>query len=210
MHHITHRGNNGQDVFLSDNDRSSYLSLLKERSDKYKLVIIGYCLMTNHIHLIAIPTEKESLSRAIRETQSTYSSWFNKRNNRTGHVWEGRFFSCPMDEEHASQALVYVDRNPARAGLVGKAWEYNWSSVKVHMGEIDQAGLVDLDKWLKLTKDWDWEELVRSDENEVFNTELRRYTYGNRPFGSKEFVKQMENELGIKLEMKKQGRPRKK
>ena len=106
-HHITQRGNNRQDVFFVDDDRRVYLSLLKEQADKYGLEILGWCLMTNHIHLIGRPADEDSLAKALGRTHFRYTQYINRLHGRSGHLWQNRFYSCPLGREHlAGDAFV--------------------------------------------------------------------------------------------------------
>ncbi|MBA3976138.1 MAG: hypothetical protein C0504_18175 [Candidatus Solibacter sp.] len=97
-HHMTQRGTGRQMVFYTRGDRVSYLRLLKENSERAGLRILAYCLMPNHIHLIAAPREAASLAVALRRAHGRYAQYFNARKLRSGHLWQNRFFSCPMDE----------------------------------------------------------------------------------------------------------------
>ncbi|MFC1588384.1 transposase, partial [Planctomycetota bacterium] len=131
-HHVTQRGNNKQDVFLVKADRSVYLQILSEQGEHFGLLIDGYCLMTNHIHLIVTPQREESLAKAIGRTHWRYTQYINRLHNRSGHLWQNRFYSCPLDERHFLQAMLYVERNPVRAGMHRLAWKYPFSSAAAH------------------------------------------------------------------------------
>ena len=86
-HHITQRGNNRQDVFFVDEDRRVYLELLQEQAGKYGLEILAYCLMGNHVHLVAIPHEEEALAKAVGRTHFRYTQYINRFHRRSGHLW---------------------------------------------------------------------------------------------------------------------------
>ncbi len=122
-HHITQRGNYRQDVFLNADDKGRYLAWVQEYSVKYNLSILAYCLMQNHIHFIAIPNQPDSLARAFNSAHMRYSQYFNSKLKRRGHLWQGRFYSCVLDESHLVLAARYIERNPVRAGLVEKPWQ---------------------------------------------------------------------------------------
>jgi len=96
-HHITQRGNNRQDVFFVADDRRVYLTLLQEQAVKYDLSVQGWCLMDNHVHLIATPADEESLARAVGRTHFLYTQYINRFHGRSGHLWQNRFFSCPLN-----------------------------------------------------------------------------------------------------------------
>jgi REP element-mobilizing transposase RayT len=99
-HHVTQRGNARQVILASDADRITYLELLREYSQLYALSLLGYCLMSNHVHLIAIPQTPQALSQSLKQAHGRYAAYWNAQRSSTGHVWQGRFYSCPLDESH--------------------------------------------------------------------------------------------------------------
>lgn len=142
VHHITQRGNYRQNVFEDDSDKRKYVEFIREYSEKYGMKIYAYCLMSNHVHFIAAPVKEDSLAMTFKYSNMRYSSYFNRKNRRSGHLWQGRFYSCPLQFEHALEALRYVERNPVRARMVELPWEYEWSSAREHVGfdgEIDTS-----------------------------------------------------------------------
>ena len=104
-HHITQRGNYRQDVFLFEEDRSTYLGLLGEYARVAELRIVGYCLTTNHVHLIAIPEREDSLAKALGQAHCRYAQWAHARRHCVGHLWQNRFFSTALDEPHMMAAM---------------------------------------------------------------------------------------------------------
>ena len=110
-HHVTQRGNARQVILASDADRVTYLELLREYSQLYALSLLGYCLMSNHVHLIAVPQTPEALSQSLKQAHGRYAAYWNAQQSSTGHVWQGRFYSCPLDESHLWAALRYVELN---------------------------------------------------------------------------------------------------
>jgi REP element-mobilizing transposase RayT len=111
-HHLTQRGNGRRFVLDCDADRSVYLKLLRENLVLYKVSLIGYCLMSNHIHLIAVPHTADGLAQALKQTHGRYASYWNAAHQSSGHVWQGRYYSCPLDEPHLWEALRYTELNP--------------------------------------------------------------------------------------------------
>jgi putative transposase len=99
-HHVTQRGNARQVILASDADRVTYLELLREYSQFYALSVLGYCLMSNHVHLIVIPQTTQALSQSLKQAHGRYAAYWNAQQSSTGHVWQGRFYSCPLDESH--------------------------------------------------------------------------------------------------------------
>jgi len=99
-HYVTQRGNRRMETFFCDEDYQDYLTLMAEWCRKVNVSIWWYCLMPNHIHLIAVPEKKEGLRMAIGEAYRRYSVMINRRQKWTGHLWQGRFLSFPMDEAY--------------------------------------------------------------------------------------------------------------
>ena len=137
-HHIVHRGNRRQAIFDDDDDRHFYLKLLRLYAARYSVRIWAYCLMPNHVHLVGVPVHPTSLAKAIGATHWRYAQWLNRRLRRSGHVWENRYFSSPLDEQHMWAAVRYVSETPCERALqtprrrfVGRAREptrWVWSA----------------------------------------------------------------------------------
>jgi putative transposase len=190
-YHVTQRGNNRQSVFLSDDDRRYYLTVLRDRSRQAGLRLLGYCLMTNHIHLVAVPEHARSLARALGRTHSAYAQRFNRRYQRSGHLWQNRFYSSPLGAAHLYQALAYVDLNPVRAGLAVRAQDYPWSSARAHLGNTGATEWIGAAAWRQLGLAEDWAEILR---REVDGDELRAATYAGLPYGEPEFIERLEQQ----------------
>jgi len=139
-HHVTQRGNRRERVFFGDEDYDLYRDLLSSQCRRQGIAVWAYCLMPNHVHLILVPDREEALGRALGETHRRYSSVVNARLRVTGHLFQSRFGSAVMDEEHL-MAARYVAVNPVRARLVARAEDWRWSSVRAHLAGRDD-GLV--------------------------------------------------------------------
>ncbi|HKW98894.1 MAG TPA: transposase [Bryobacteraceae bacterium] len=206
-HHITQRGNARRVVFTSDTDRLVYLGLLRQYSTLHRCPLVGYCLMSNHVHLIAVPGRADSLPRTLRDTHGRYAAYLNGRQGATGHVWQGRYFSCPLEGTHLWAALRYVERNPLRAGMAARAEEYVWSSAAAHCGAPDVHRVLDTALWMAEWTAESWKRFL-SDEADSDIEAMRNHTHTGRPLGSEAFVKQMERTLCRPLVPQKGGRPR--
>ena len=191
--HITQRGVDRCEVFSSDLDRITYLRLLQENLSDAAVRILGYCLMSNHVHLVAIPAKEESLSILFRRLHGRYAQYYNARVGRSGHLWQNRFFACMLGPTHLWAALAYVERNPVRAGMVEKPADYPWSSASAHLTFTDQTGILDME-WWKKEKPGNWEDLLRSDGEQ--ESALRNCTYAGKPFGAETFVTAMAEKFG--------------
>jgi putative transposase len=208
-HHITQRGNNQQPVFASDDDRRFYLDLLTGNALRSGMRILGYCLMSNHVHRIAVPERECSLACALRPAHSEYALAFNCARSRSGHLWQNRFFSCPLESSHLEMALQYVDLNPVRAGLVTTAWNWPWSSARAH-SMVDAADSMLDAAWREVTGPWDfagWRERLILGQEEGESASLRRATFAGEPLGSQEFLASLERHAGRRLRVLARGRP---
>lgn len=208
-HHVTQRGNNRQAVFFCEEDRQMYLSLMESYNRKFGVHMIGYCLMTNHVHWVLIPEAADSLARALGSAHSRYSQYLNLRNGSCGHQWQNRFFSCPLEPPHLWTALRYIERNPVRAGMVECAWDYGWSSAWAHVTGRDPSGLLDLELWRAAFTPAEWEQMLRQPDEVTVAKELKEATLRGRPWGWNAFVRRLEGELDRRLRALPIGRPRK-
>jgi len=206
--HITQRGNNRQDVFLDDDDRTSYLGFLKSLSEKYKVRVLGYCLMTNHVHLVRMPQEGALLAKAIGQTHFRYTQYFNRKYNRSGHLWQNRFSSVILEALHLVSAMRYIERNPVRIGAVKQPEQYLWSSARAHVEGKSNDGILDMQTWHKLVEGSQWKQVLREAGEEDIE-KLRGHTMTGRPYGSERFIKRLERRLDRRLSALPVGRPQK-
>ena len=206
-YHVTQRGNRKQNTFLDDTDRRAYLGLLARYCAEQGVAIWAYCLMGNHVHHIAVPEKQHSLSRAFQKIHGDFARFFNARHVKTGHLWQGRFKACVLDEEHLWNAVRYVERNPVRAGIAIHAEEYRWSSAATHCGLRKDSILAPGLPFLDLIPDWSaW----LAPEEKIEDLEfIRERTQSGRPCGSDEFARMLENLLGRPMLRRKPG-PKKK
>jgi|WetSurMetagenome_2_1015567.scaffolds.fasta_scaffold03221_3 putative transposase len=205
-HHLTQRGNRRANVFFSDNDRQRYLQLLLQYSRKYGLETLAYCLMTNRIHLICVPENEKSLSLTLKPVNMRYAQHVNWTLGSCGRLWQGRFYSCVLDDDHLWAAIRYVEQNPVRARMVRRAEDYAWSSAAAHCGLRQDSVLSPLSEGcLVASADWSvW--LAEGDQAEMLAT-LRLHTRTGRPAGGKHFIAALESKPGRTLQAKPIGRP---
>lgn len=198
-HHVIQRGNRRQQVFFSDEDRRFYLKTLRERCNKYAVKILAYCLMSNHVHLVLVPSTWESLAMSVGEAHKTYTKKINQREKWRGYLWQGRFLSFILGEVYFWAAMRYVELNPVRAGIVARAEDYQWSSAMAHVG---LAGSDILDPVELLP---DWGSILRVDMTSEELQKIRFSCSSGRPLGDEEFLKIVSNELGVDWQPKKRG-----
>jgi putative transposase len=132
-HHVTQRGNRRQQTFFRSSDYAAYLAIAAEAFAEARVSVWSYCLMPNHVHIIAVPEDGIGMSKALATTHRRYTWRINQREGWTGFLWQGRYSSFPMDEGHLLRCVRYVALNPVRAGLVKRAVDWPWSSVPAHL-----------------------------------------------------------------------------
>ena len=186
-------------VFFNDDDKKLYLKLLKYHCKNQKVEVWCYCLMDNHVHLIAAPQKSEGLSKAIGETHKKYTTMINIRNNWKGHLWQKRFCSYPMDEKHLYYAVKYIERNPVRAGLVNKPEDYVWSSAHAHVFKVPNDILTDFHLISDIE---DWRTYLQEEDKDEVIDRFRKHEKTGRPLGNKEFIIKLEQITGRILSVK--------
>jgi len=205
-HHITQRGVRSLDIFQSDEDRRSYLQYVKEETERFGVEILAWCLMTNHVHFIAVPKEESSFARGFGEAHRRYTRMKNFAEGVRGYLFQGRFGSCVLDERHLIAAAHYVEMNPVRAGIVKVAWDYPWSSAAYHIGKAETDIIVHDRTLIGLIDDW---RLFLADAKDRRSEALRLATRTGRPAGDLSFIESLEHITGRALKQGKPGRPAK-
>ena len=207
-HHIVLRGNNKETVFLEKEDFEKYLSLLESYSIEKEAIILAYCLMSNHIHLLVKPLEELSLSKMMQGVSLCYTQYFNRKNMRTGRLWESRYHSTIIDKERYLWAVsCYIEKNPVRARIVKNAQDYPYSSGRAHV----------LGKSYKLLSEplFDKGELsnymifMKGEEEKAELEKIRKQTRLGKPLGEDKFIDKLSEKLGRKLVFRPKGRPKK-
>jgi putative transposase len=204
-HHITQRGNARRFVLEGDADRSVYLDLLRQSAELHGIGLIGYCLMSNHIHLVAIPRKADVLALALKDTHGRFASYWNAIHYSSGHVWQGRYYSCPLDEPHLWEALRYTELNPVRASLVTRAECWEWSSAVAHCGAATADAWLAMDLWRSRWSAGTWRAYLDVGETECELAAIRHSTHTGRPLGSAEFARTLERETKRRLVLQKRG-----
>ncbi|MDY6843510.1 MAG: transposase, partial [Thermodesulfobacteriota bacterium] len=204
-HHVIQRGNYQQPVFESEDDFIQYKLWFKEYSQRYDLSIWAYCLMTNHIHIVCVPHKEDSLARTFNTLHMRYSHYFNRKKGAKGHLWQGRFFSCILDERHLYSAIRYIENNPVRVTIVEKAYEYRWSSARGHI-ERGTDPLLSKDCYLE-KEIRDWQVYLDERDDEQLVRDIRKSSMTGRPCGDVKFIQSIEGLLGRRLLALPWGRP---
>ncbi|TET39633.1 MAG: transposase [Planctomycetota bacterium] len=238
-HHVTQRGNRRQQTFFTSEDYEEYLNLLGEWSRRASLSVWAYCLMPNHVHLLVVPEDANSLRQCISQVHCRYTRMINFREKWRGYLWQGRFASFPMDDSHMLAAARYILLNPVRAKLVDQADEWPYSSIHAHLKEADR-GHARISR-SERTGDMhvisrseiracprkplaeelvekqgiscyidDWNAFLYADVLEDDFGELRFHERTGRPLGSESFLERIAQTVGGIVRLKKRGRKKQK
>jgi putative transposase len=202
-HHVTQRGNRRERTFFEEADYRLYRDLLAEASAKADTEIWAYCLMPNHVHLILVPQSADGLRRSLADLHRRYTTNINARHGWTGHLWQGRFGSVAMDEDHLIAAARHVSLNPVRARLVSRAQDWPWSSVRAHLAGGDD-GVVKTAPLLHRIGDFAAFLDASVDEAAAFGP-LRRAEKTGRPVGGEAWIRQLEREARRPLAPRRRG-----
>jgi putative transposase len=152
--HLVHRGNDGHDIFTCAEDFGAFKYFLKGAADRHQVAVNAYVLMTNHVHLLLTPNEPSSISKTMHSVSSRYANYFNKHHDRTGMLWQERFFATNITREHYLFACYrYIETNPVRAGMVVDPASYPWSSHKFHALGADDSLVTPHSAYLELSAD---------------------------------------------------------
>jgi len=213
--HIIQRGNNRSACFFSDEDYQYYLDTLNEQARKYGCSIHAYVLMTNHVHLLLTPEEKDSVALLMKNLGQRYVQYINRTYRRSGTLWEGRFRSClTQSEEYVLACYRYIELNPVRADMVVHPREYRWSSYCANAEGRKNKLLTPHEQYLKL----DREELARRKSYRALfkahvdvniDNKIREATNGNVVLGDDRFQAEIARTLGRRVTKGKAGRPKK-
>lgn len=206
-HHITQCGVRSIDVFNSDEDHHAYLSFLAEEAPRSGMEILAWCLMTNHVHFIAVPHKKTSLARGFGEAHRRYTRMKNFAQGVRGYLFQGRFSSSVLDEKHLLAAIRYIELDPVKANLAKNAWEYQWSSASFHAGETESDPLVTDRMLFGLITDW--KDFLADGMNCGEADRIRKATKTGLPVGDDTFITRVADLVGRDLDKRKPGRPRK-
>ena len=194
-HHITQRGNNKQPIFRNSRDRKFYLYLLKKYSCQCGCKVHAYCLMPNHIHLLLVPNQNFSLAKTMQKISLSYTQHINKKYNRTGRLWECRFFSALIDKElYLWSVCRYIEQNPLRAGIATEATKYKWSSAKINAGLIKSDFVEPV--WKEYLNKNEYQRVLAEGLEEKEIKKIRESTSKGIPLGSRKFLNKMIDQFG--------------
>ncbi len=194
-HHITQRGNNCEPIFFDDNDHLVYLEALNHYTQKYKVDVWAYCLMTNHTHLLAVPQTVDGLAKALGLSSLKYTRHVNRKYFRSGRIWQGRFYSCIVDaESHLWAVTRYIVNNPVKARIVSSALDYRWSSIHHHLGSKCDP-LLKSSVWLQPENREAYLQFLFEDDDRLSSL-IGKATISGRPLCDDKTLIRLEKHLG--------------
>jgi putative transposase len=214
--HLIQRGNNRQPVFFTDQDRRTYLKWLAEAAEENGVAVHAYVLMTNHVHLLAVPARADSIPRALQSLGRRYVRYINDTQARSGTLWEGRYRAALIDSEAwFLECCRYIELNPVRAGLVAQTADHRWSSYAAHALGAEDRLLSDHPLQLALgateeTRQQAWRDFVAAAGGTAPSAlaAVRAATNGGWALGSEAFRARIAAALGRRVAPLPVGRPR--
>jgi REP-associated tyrosine transposase len=207
-HHVTQRGNRRERVFFDPGDPAAYLSLLGDYSRRHRVEVIAYCLMPNHVHHVVVPATSDGLHRLFKSVHGQYAQRVNRMKQQKGHLWQGRYFSSPLDPTYFLNAIRYVELNPVRARIVERAEDYDWSSAAAHCGNRRDVVVNPIPKSSLLSGISNWSRWLAEGVADEAVATIRRHGCQNLPCGNTDFLAQLEEATGRRLAFCTHGGPR--
>jgi len=202
-HHVTQRGNRRERIFFEAGDEQIYLDLMSTQLKRHAVECWAYCLMPNHVHLILTPSDDTGLARAVGEAHRRYTAFVSARGRWTGHLFQARFSSVAMDENHLMAAFRYVALNPVKAQLVARAEEWPWSSTRAHIVGADSDHVTVAPA---LDRIGDFAEfLAEPSTDDALWTDVLKAENIGRPVGAKAWIERLEAQTGRTLSPQKRG-----
>jgi putative transposase len=197
-----------QTIFFSDHDKVVHFQMLKDCLSRDGLATPGFCLIDRHSHHALIPEMEDSISTRIGRLHNDYARWQNIQCGRRGHLWEKRFYSCPVEDGRVWGVLRYIELNPVRAGLVEHAWDWKWSSARAHVTGTDESGVLDMDHWRRAFSPAEWKSYLEKAAAELksLHGEIRKATASGRLLGSEVTARRLELALGRPVLPRRPGR----
>jgi putative transposase len=204
-YHVLNRANDRKTVFHAPTDFARFLKLVEDAGERHLVDVLAYCLMPNHFHLVLRPKEDGSLGRWMHWLMTSYVLWYRLHYESVGHIWQGRFKAFPIqDDAHLLAVLRYVERNAQRAGLVSRAEDWPWGSLRERTC-APRRRLV-AESAYRLPPNW--REIVNTPESEERLGVLRACVTNGRPFGAEVWIKETASRLGLESTLRSAGRPR--
>ena len=215
-HHVIQRGNNRQPIVLDETDRRMLYSLWLEESQRHKVAVNAYVLLDNHFHMLLTPPSDEAMSLMMQSVGRSYVRYFNKRHNRSGTLWEGRYKSSLIDSEaYLLTCMAYIDLNPVRAGVAESAEDFSWSSYKHLAGQnIDKLVTPHALYWglgnTPFAREAAYAEFVAGGLSAAIQKALTESALKGRVVGRPDFLTSLEKSTQRQILPQKAGRPFKK
>ena len=206
--HVWVRGNQQQDVFYCAADRRRFLDLMVRHSREQKVEVLAYCLMNNHVHLALLPSNEDGLSWMMMRLNSEYAQFMQFRLDRRGHLWQGRFKGCVMDDTYLWTVLRYIELNPVRARIVSRADEWAWSSARVHMGLEEWPQWLSREPFSSRFTPNEWCGQLKTEITSNDRAAIWRATRLNRPLAGDANIKAWEMKFSVSLRTSSPGRPK--
>lgn len=206
VYHVLNRGNGRSAVFHKDDDFAAFVKLMRAAHHKVPMRLTGFCLMTNHFHLLLWPHDDGDLSRWMQCLMTSHVRRYHRHYDSSGHVWQGRFKAFPVQsDEHYLTVLRYVERNPLRANMVERSQDWEWSSLKPTV----RSGPAELMSDGPVLKPSQWTRHVNGVQTEAELKSLHHSLARGTPFGDSHWQKTTAKQLGLESSLRPRGRPKK-
>ena len=214
-HHVLHRGNNRQSVFLDDEDYTYFVGLLERCAQQFKVEVHAFVLMSSEFQLLLTPDDASGLSLFMQALGRSYVRYFNQRHHRSGTLWEGRYRSTVVQADvHLLPCMVYLDTLPARGGIVQSPSDYGWSGCRHYLGMVQMPWLRPHAMWWGLgntpfAREAEYARLLSEGIASGLAIDFARAVQSGWVLGGEDFVADIQKAASRRVVPKTAGRPRK-
>lgn len=202
-HHISQRGNRGEAVFFEKEDYQTYLDIITEQLKNAQIDLLSYCLLPNQIHLLVMPQSADKMAKAIGEAHRRYTNHINQRQGWSGHLFQNRFFSYAVDEQHTLRAARFIETLPITSGITNKPENYLWSSAKFRVKVIGNPVLKQFPTFDSVI---DWKDFLSRPMDMAELKTIQTHLQTGRPRGNNLFLDMIEEKTGRPVRPQKRGR----
>tara|TARA_B110000211_G_C14056551_1_gene543633 strand:+ start:1068 stop:1736 length:669 start_codon:yes stop_codon:yes gene_type:complete len=205
--HVTQRGNRQANIFIDDEDKEVYMNAFMFYKKKFKIKLYAWALMDNHIHFVIESKTNKGIVKLFSCLNTKYAKYFNKKYELTGRLYESRYKSCLLDEDHFYEAIRYVELNPFKAKMETAPSEYYWTSAHERLKRRNTYYLSRLPEYFQIENWWEYLTEKITLEVQAVWQQIKVFTQRGTPIGNNKFIQIISKQLGVSLIPLSRGRP---
>ena len=206
-HHVVQRAAHGRMILESPQSKAVFINLLGAWARRTGVLVGGFVLMNNHVHLALTPPSEDALAMMMGRATACLSRWVNVGEHDVGPNWQGAYYASPMDDFHTLAALRYIERNPVAAGIARRATDWRWSSAPWHAGLGPRPNIITTDYRPNAMDPREWRKLLEEPQADDVCRAIHAAGRSGDPLGDDAWIERMEGIIGRSLRRRPRGRP---